>query len=173
MAEIKREIRTLGQRLSGLTAGNTYTFVLKRPNVRVDVFNAIRGLEIAEEQVTNVRKLLANLEQLRDKLSRGSADSARAALAGHKNVVREIAKGISDAKEFALRAADDAKDAHADVKGAYNEAKDGVEQVVAIAEGMMGGIGDVMKSLAAMCIEAELREPPAEDNASADSSSAG
>ncbi len=145
--------------MSGLTAGNTYTFVLKRPNVRVDVFNAMRGLEIAEEQVTNLRKLLASLERLRDKLSRGSADAARAALAAEKSALRDIAKGISDAKDFVQRAADDAKDAHADVKDAYNEAKDATEQAVGIAEGLLGGMGDVMKSLTAMCVEAELRAP--------------
>ena len=59
MADIKREIRTLGQRLSGLTAGNKYTFVLKRPNVRVDVVNAERAIELSSTQVSAIRKLLA------------------------------------------------------------------------------------------------------------------
>ena len=171
MAEIKREIRTLGQRMSGLTAGNTYTFVLKRPNVRVDVYNALRGMELAETQLTELRKLLATLKRLRTQLSSGSADGARASLAAEKATLRSIVNGIADAKEFAQRAADDAKDAHADVKDAYGEAKDGAEQSVAAAEGLLGGMADVMKSLTALCIEAELREPPAAAAPSPDAAS--
>ena len=169
MAEIKREIRTLGQRLSGLTAGNTYTFVLKRPNVRVDVFNAIRCLELAEEQITQLRKLLATLERLRDQMAQGGG-SARASLAAEKATLRQIVSGVADAKEFALRAADDAKDAHADVKDAYTEAKDGAEQAVAAAEALLSGMGDIMKSLTALCIDAEISESAPAGSSTANSS---
>jgi len=161
MADIKREIRTLGQRLSGLTAGNTYTFVLKRPNVRVDIVNALRGLEIAEEQIAALRKLLASVDQLRGQLAGGDASSGRDGLKSAKAVIRAIGSGIADAKEFAVRAAEDAKDAHADVKDAYSAAKEGTEHAVGIAENMLSGMGDIMKALTALCVDAEMQEPPA------------
>jgi len=166
MADIKREIRTLGQRLSGLTAGNKYTFVLKRPNVRVDVVNAEKAIALAEAQIGAIRKLLVELEQTRDEALRGSADGAKGKLTSAKNVAREIGKAVFDAKEFALRAAEDAKDAHADVKDAYGAAKDGAEHAVGIAENLMGGLGDVFKAVSALIIDAEMQAPSATPNAS-------
>lgn len=157
MADIKREIRTLGQRLSGLTAGNKYTFVLKRPNVRVDVVNAEQAIGLAEAQIGAVRKLVADLENIRDEALRGSADSARGRLQAARTVVRDITKAVSDAKEFSIRAAEDAKDAHADVKDAYSAAKDGAEHSVAIAEELLGGLGDVFKAITAIIIDAETQ----------------
>lgn len=161
MADVKREIRTLGQRLSGLTAGNKYTFVLKRPNVRVDVVNAERAIELAEKQVTSIRKLLLDLEQARDDVMRGSVDSARSKLSAARASAKEVGKAVSDAKEFALRATEDAKDAHADVKDAYGAAKDGAEHAVGIAENLLTGLGDVVKVVAALVIEAETNPPSA------------
>lgn len=161
MADIKREIRTLGQRLSGLTAGNKYTFVLKRPNVRVDVVNAERAIDLSSTQVSAIRKLLADLEQARDDAMRGSVDSAKGKLSAARAVAKDIVKAVSDAKEFALRATEDAKDAHADVKDAYSAAKDGAEHAVGVAENLMTGLGDVVKAVAALVIEAETSAPPA------------
>ena len=160
MADIKREIRTLGQRLSGLTAGNKYTFVLKRPNVRVDVMNAEKAIEMAEAQIGAVRKLIANLENVRDEAMRGNVDSAKGQLLAAKAVSREITRAVSDAKEFAVRAAEDAKDAHADVKDAYSAAKDGAEHSVEIAQELLGGLGDVFKAVSAIIIDAETQAPP-------------
>lgn len=160
MADIKREIRTLGQRMSGLTAGNKYTFVLKRPNVRVDVVNAEKAIAMAETQVGAVRKLLVEMEQVRNDAMAGSVDSARGGLESARAVARDIVKAVSDAKEFALRAAEDAKDAHADVKDAYSAAKDGAEHAVGIAENLLSGLGDVVKAVSALIIEAETQAPP-------------
>ena len=166
---LKRDIRTLGQRLSGLTAGNKYTFVLKRPNVRVDVYNAERAIDLATEQVTLARKILGELENTRGQAARGQGASARSSLQGFKAKLRDLNMGISDAKEFAQRAAEDAKDAHADVKDAYTAAKDGAEAAVALAEKLQAGFGDVVKAVTAMVVEAEIREtaPPSADAASA------
>lgn len=170
MADVKREIRTLGQRLSGLTAGNKYTFVLKRPNVRVDVVNAEKAIALAETQIGAVRKLLVELEQVRNDAMAGSVDSAKGSMASARATARDIVRAVSDAKEFAIRAAEDAKDAHADVKDAYSAAKDGAEHSVGIAENLLGGLGDVVKAVSALIIEAEMQAPP--PPASAGSSSA-
>lgn len=101
MADIKREIRTLGQRMSGLTAGNKYTFVLKRPNVRVDVVNAEKSLALAESQIGAIRKLLVELEQARNNAMRADASAAQGKLDAAGTAARDIAKAVSDAKEFA------------------------------------------------------------------------
>jgi F0F1-type ATP synthase membrane subunit b/b' len=165
MADIKREIRTIGQRLSGLTAGNKYTFVLKRPNVRVDVQNAERAIELAHQHTTTARKLLGQLAKAREDAIRGDHQSARGLLDSAKALVRDVNKGLSDAKEFAQRAIEDAKEVHADVKDAYAAAKDAAEQAVALPDKVMSGVQDVLKAIGAMVIEAEARSdaPPATD----------
>jgi hypothetical protein len=157
MAEIKREIRTLGQRLSGLTAGNTYTFVLKRPNVRVDVVNAIRSVEIAQDHLVSFSKLMGELESIRAEAELGNHGSARSRFNEVKAAVRACANHLADAREFAVRAAEDAKDAHADVKDAYNAAKDGAEHAVEGAQSLMSGVDDAVKAIGAIIIEAETR----------------
>lgn len=169
MADIKREIRTLGQRRSGLTAGNKYTFVLKRPNVRVDVVKAEKSLALAESQIGAIHKLLVEPEQARDDAMRADASAAQGKLDAARTAARDIAKAVSDAKEFALRAAEDAKDADADVKDAYGAAKDGAEQAVGIAESLMSGLGDVYKAVSAVIIEAATQAPPSTSATSASS----
>jgi hypothetical protein len=164
MAEIKREIRTLGQRVSGLTAGNTYTFVLKRPNVRVDVFNALRSVELAEGQLVSLGKLLHDLEGIRGEAELGDGGSARSKFKAIKAMARDCSSQLSDAREFAVRAAEDAKDAHADVKDAYNAAKDGADHATSAGEALMSGLDEVLNAVDASIIEAELGESAAADD---------
>lgn len=95
MAELKKEIRTLGQRISGLMAGNQYVFVLKRPNARVDVLNAERAIEIAEEQLGAVRKLFAEFERARADALRGEVASARAIFAKAKELLKHLGNKVS------------------------------------------------------------------------------
>jgi hypothetical protein len=163
MAEIKREIRTLGQRVSGLTAGNTYTFVLKRPNVRVDVVNAIRSVELAQEQFVTMGKLMGDLERIRAEAELGNGASARAKFNQVKELVRSCGSLLSDAREFAVRASEDAKDAHADVKDAYNAAKDGAENAVEAGEALFGSVDEILKALGSMIVEAEISESSSTD----------
>ncbi len=78
--------------------------------------------------------------------------------------MRTINSAIADAKEFALRAEEDAKSAHADVKDAYAAAKDGAKAAVDSAEGLMAGLGDVLKSVGAAVVEAEIRGAQSDDS---------
>lgn len=157
MAEIKKNVTTLGQRITGLQAGNQYVFILKRPSLRPDVENAHRATRIAHEQVLAHRKAITVLKQAREEAKRGNHDSAHSLLEQAKAAHAEVLKGIMDAKDFAQRAIDDAKDVHKDVKNAYEAAKDSAEHAVKFAEKVAEGFPNALKALGALILDARSR----------------
>ena len=62
MAEIKKEVRSIGQRISGLQAGETYTFVLKRPKPTADLTNARRCIKLTTGYLETARLAVDELE---------------------------------------------------------------------------------------------------------------
>jgi hypothetical protein len=156
MADIKREIRGVGQRLSGLSAGNSYTFVLKKPKPTVDIENARRATSRALDQLAAITQAAAELDSARDEAGRGEVQTARGSYARAKSLLSGMNRGLADAKEYARCAADDAKDAPGEVKDEYDIAKDSAEAAVQLAdqavqavEGVTQAIGAIIEAAAA------------------------
>lgn len=158
MAEIKKNVTTLGQRITGLQAGNQYVFILKKPNLRPDVTNAHHATRIAHEQVVAHHKAITVLKQAREEAKRGDIEAAQRLLNEAKQAHGQVLRGIMDAKDFAQRALDDAKDVHKDVKSAYDAAKDSAEHAVKFAEKVAEGFPNAVKALGAMLQEAMTRK---------------
>lgn len=157
MAEIKKTITTLGQRVTGLSAGNQYVFTLQKPNLRPDLENARRATRIAHQQVVESRKLVAALRQGREEAKRGNLDGARQILDDAKKTYQQTRQGLEDARDFAKRAVEDAKDVHKDVKNAYEAGKESAENAVAFAEKILGSIPDTLRAFGAYVQEAITR----------------
>lgn len=157
MAQIKRTVRTVGQRITGLYAGNQYVFTLKRPNLRPDLENARRATRIAKQQLVAVRKLAKLLEQARDEATRGSIDSAREMYGQASDLFAKVKSGIADAKDYFDRATEDANEAVSEVKDAYSAGKDAAEQAVTLAQQTAKGIGRILEVIGAVIEEAAAR----------------
>ena len=55
MADVKREVRALGQKVTGLKAGDAVTLVLKRPKPKVAVTPAKNAAKLASEKLGDAR----------------------------------------------------------------------------------------------------------------------
>lgn len=156
MPELKREIRTLGQRLSGLSAGNTYTFVLKKPKPSVDVENAQRAAARALAQLEAVQEAALTLESAREAAERGAGAEAREHFARARRLVSGMNRGIAEAREYARCAEDDAKDAPAEVRDEYEVARDSAQlavdnadKAVEAAEAAVRAVGAIIEAATA------------------------
>lgn len=150
MPDIKREIRGVGQRLSGLSAGNSYTFVLKKPKPTVDVENARRATNRALDQLAAIAQAASELDSARDEASRGEVQNARGSYNRARSILTSLNRGLADAKEYSRCATDDAKDAPGEVKDEYDIAKDSADCAVQLADKAVQAVEEVTRAVGAI-----------------------
>jgi hypothetical protein len=157
MAEIKKNVQTLGQRITGLTAGNQYVFVLTRPALRPDLENARRAARLCEHHLAESKRAIAALAQAREEAIRGDVAAARKFFEEAQALFAAVDATLGDAHDFATRAAEDAKDIAADVKDAYDAARDCAEQAVATAKKIAESAPQAVRSIGALIAETAAR----------------
>lgn len=157
MPDVKREIRGVGQRLSGLSAGNTYTFVLKKPKPIVDVENARRATLRAQAQLEATQQAAQDLDSARDEAGRGEIARARQSYEHARSILSGMNRGLGEAKEYSRCAADDAQDAPAEVKDEYEVAKDSAATAVELADQAVQALEEVLRAIGAVIEEAAVK----------------
>ena len=55
MADVKREVRALGAKITGLKAGDNVTLVFKNPKPRVDASDAKLAIQITDDSINAAR----------------------------------------------------------------------------------------------------------------------
>jgi hypothetical protein len=147
MADVKREVRALGQKITGLKAGDNVTLVFKKPKPRVDATLAKRAVEISEEAINSARDMIRALQNAKGLASDFKIPEAQKLLDQARKVSDKLFGEMSRAKDWVESAKADADAALAEVKDGYNAAKDAADvasgQLKNIAEGAEKAIGSV------------------------------
>ena len=158
MGEIKKEVRAIGQRISGLQAGETYTFVLKRPKPTPDLTNARRCVKMAGGYIETAKLIMEELEQAHQRANFGDSVSARASWQKAKQYSERIGMAIGDARGHKENAADYAKDAPGDTKNAYDTGVKAADLSVQHAEWIAKGIEEAIQAVGAFVEELSHRD---------------
>jgi hypothetical protein len=158
MADVKREVRALGQKITGLKAGDNVTLVLKKPKPRVDATPAKKAAGIANEQISSARDALRALTRARDAASTGDAAGAKKAFDEAKKFLDGMQGQIPRAKEWAKAAGSDHESAPGEVKDGYGAAKDGADLVVGHLEKAAEGLEQAVRATGAFVEEVTSRE---------------
>jgi hypothetical protein len=157
MAEIKKEVRSIGQRISGLQAGETYTFVLKRPKPTADLTNARRCIKLTTGYLETARLAVDELEQAHQHAGFGDITEAQRSVQRAKRCVERIGIALWDARGHAENAKEDATDSPGDTKSAYDLGAKAADLSIQHAEWIAKGIEESMRAVSAFVDEASTR----------------
>ena len=157
MADVKREVRALGQKITGLKAGDNVTLVLKKPKPKVDATSAKRAAKMTDEQVGAAKNVVRLLSSAR-RAAASDPTGAKKSWAEANEIFDGIEGAIGRAKDWAKFAADDASSAPSEVKDGYDAAKDGADTVVGQLEKVAEGLGEAVRATGALIEEACNRE---------------
>jgi hypothetical protein len=150
MADVKREVTALGQKVVGLKAGDNYTLVLKRPKPKVDATNAKTSSRTIKSQIEAAKTAIAQLLDAKGAVDRGDRKNAQALWERASSVVDDLRGAISSAKDYAELAGDDVKQAQSEVKEAYQAAKDAADLSVQHAEKVADGMAEAVRTVGAL-----------------------
>ncbi len=157
MAEIKKAVRAIGQRISGLQAGEIYTFVLKRQKPIADLTNSRRCIKLTTGYLETVRLALDELEQTHQRASIGDLTEAKASLQKAKHIVERIGIALWDARGHAEDAKEDATDSPGDTKSAYDLGAKAADLSIQHAEWIAKGIEESIRAVGAFVDESGTR----------------
>src|ERR1700760_4724002 len=98
MADVKREIKALGQKVTGLKAGDNVTLVLKPPKPTVDATSAKNAAKTANDNILSAKEAIGLLKKARDMASGGNADGAKKLVDQAKGMMDTFSKSLTKAK---------------------------------------------------------------------------
>jgi hypothetical protein len=153
MADVKREVRALGQKITGLKAGDNVTLVLKKPKPKVDATPAKRANQLAGEKLHQAQEALGQLSRARSLAASGDVAGARKLVDGARQALDAIKRETPRAKEWAQAMADDANGAPSEVKDGYGAAKDGADLSVGHLEKAAEGLERALRAVGAFVEE--------------------
>ena len=157
MAEMKKEVRAIGQRISGLQAGETYTFVLKRPKPLADLTNARRCIKLTNGYLETSKMIMEELEQTHQRINLGDLPSAQASFQKAKQMKERIGIILGDAHGPEEDAKEDATDSPGDTKSAYDLGAKAASLSIQHAEWIAKGLDEAMRAVGAFVEEAANR----------------
>jgi hypothetical protein len=157
MADVKREVRALGQKITGLKAGDNVTLVLKKPKPRVDATAAKKAAKIANDSISDAKNALADLSRAHGLAKGGDHAGARKIVDAAKDILDEIKSAIPRAKDWAKTAGQDSDSAPGEVKDGYGAAKDGADLVVGHLEKVAEGFEKAITAVGALVEETPNR----------------
>ncbi len=157
MADVKREVRALGQKITGLKAGDNVTLVLKKPKPRVDATAAKKAAKIANDRIAQAKTALADLSRARGMALGGDHDGAREIMEAAMAKLDEIKADLPRAKDWAKTASQDNDSAPGEVKDGYGAAKDGADLVVGHLEKVAEGFEKAITAVGALVEETPNR----------------
>lgn len=153
MADVKREVRELGQKITGLKAGDNVTLVFKKPKPKVDATAAKKTASIAAEHMDKAHDAIAALTQAHDAASNGDAKAAKGLFDDAKKVLSALQAAIPRAKDWAENAKSDHESAPGEVKDGYSAAKDGADISVGHMEKVAEGLDKAVSAVGAFIEE--------------------
>jgi hypothetical protein len=158
MADVKREVRALGQKITGLKAGDNVTLVLKAPKPRVDATAAKKAAKISSDNISTAKDLMAELSRAHGMAKGGDHASARKIVDAAKDMLDDIKASLPRAKDWAKTASQDNDSAPGEVKDGYGAAKDGADLVVGHLEKVAEGIEKAITAVGALVEETPNRQ---------------
>jgi hypothetical protein len=158
MADIRRNVRAIGQRISGLQAGETYTFVLKRPKPAPDLTNARRCVKLTSAYIDVVRSITDELDHAHQRAMIGDSSGAKTAFQKAKSLFDGIGIAVSNAHGHAEDAKGDSADSPSETKDAYESAAKAAELSIKHADWVAKGLDEVFRAVAAFIDEVSIRE---------------
>ncbi len=158
MADIRKNVRAIGQRISGLQAGDTYTFVLKRPKPTPDLTNARRCVKLTSAYIDVVRSITDELEHAHQRAMLGDLTGAKAAFQKAKNLFDGVGIAVSTAHGHAEDAKGDLSDSPSETKDAYESAARAAELSLKHADWVAKGLDEVFRAVGAFVDEVAARE---------------
>jgi hypothetical protein len=153
MGDVKRDVRALGQKITGLKAGDNVTLVLKKPKPQVDATPAKRAAKLAGDQLGLAKDVVRSLTKARDAASRGDATHAQETLASAQAALDALHADLNRAKDHATAAASDHESAPGEVKDGYGAAKDGADLAVGHLEKVADGLEKALRATHAFVAE--------------------
>src|SRR5690349_935057 len=123
MADQKRDVRALGQRITGLKVGDNVTLVLKKPKPKVDATSAKRAKKVSDDKIKQAKDALNLLRAAKQAAEGGDGATARKQVGEAQKLFDQVNGAISRAKDWAKAAAEDASSAPGEVKDGYEAAK--------------------------------------------------
>jgi len=148
MADVKKEVRELGQKISGLKAGDNVTLVLKKPKPKVDATCAKRSAGIASEHVDVASDILNMISRARD-MAVSDAQGAKKLIRDAQRELGRIKGAVPRAKDWLESAKKDADSAASEVKDGYNAAKDSADVAVQHLEKIGEGLEKAVSAVGA------------------------
>jgi ABC-type transporter Mla subunit MlaD len=156
MADVKREVRSLGQTITGLKAGDNVTLVLKKPKPKVDASAAKKAANLAEQHIENAREAIQSLTRAHSIAAQNPAE-AQKLLTRAKQVLDAVRAQVPRAKDWAKTAADDHGSAPSEVKDGYGAAKDGADLAAGHLEKVAEGLEKAVLAVGAFIEEVSSR----------------
>jgi hypothetical protein len=153
MGEMKKEVRAIGQRVSGLQAGETYTFVLKRPKLTADLTNARRCIKMTTGYLETSKLIMEELEQAHQRINLGDLSSAQDSFQKAKNLKERIGIILGDANGPKEYAKEDATDSPGETKSAYDLGAKAATLSIKHAEWIAKGIDEAVRAVGAFVEE--------------------
>src|SRR5579859_1925184 len=98
MADVNRDVRELGQKITGLKAGDNVTLKLKKPKPKVDATAAKKTAAISEEHLDKAHDCVAALARARDSAHAGDSAGAKAAFKEAKDLLGQVQAAVPSAK---------------------------------------------------------------------------
>lgn len=152
MADVKREVRELGQRITGLKAGDQVTLVLKKPKPKVDAVSARRAAAIASEHVDLARSALTLLARARA-MAATDAAGAQKLFEAAQQAIGQVQGALPLAQDWLDAAKKDADTAASEVKDGYGAAKDSADIAVKHLEHLGSGLENALRAVGAFVEE--------------------
>jgi hypothetical protein len=158
MADVKREVRALGQKITGLKAGDNVTLVLKKPKPKVDATPAKKANKVAGDGLHSAKDALQELSRARGLAHSGDIKGARELVNQARDVLDELKRELPRAKDHAKAMGQDADGAPSEVKDGYGAAKDGADLSVGHLEKAIEGLEKALRATGAFVEEASNRQ---------------
>jgi hypothetical protein len=148
MADVKKEVRELGQKITGLKAGDNVTLVLKKPKPKVDATCAKRAAGIADENTDVAREILNMISRAKD-MAQSDANGAKKLIKDAQRELGRLKGAVPRAKDWLESAKKDADSAASEVKDGYTAAKDSADIAVQHLEKVGEGLEKAVSAVGA------------------------
>lgn len=154
-AEVKKPIRALGEKISGLKAGTKYVFVLPKQKPKLD--NAKSTQKNSKTSAEGAAKLQKLLGQAHAAMKRGDKGNAKSFFDQAKQLYATVEKTAKEVEAFAKAAADDVESAVEETKEAYEAGKKAAETAKKNVDGIVKAGKNAIRAFGAMFEETNSR----------------
>jgi hypothetical protein len=154
-AEVKKPIKALGEKITGLKAGTKYVFVLPKQKAKLD--NAKSTTTNSRSSAESGAKLQKLLTQAHAAMKRGDKGQAKTFFDQARQVFSAVEKTAKEAEAFAKAAASDVESAVEETKQAYEAGKKAADAAHKNVDGIVKAGKDAIRAFGALFEETKSR----------------